>query len=130
MVLVMPVHHTQVYRMVELLDVPTKTFLIDLVNYFLDNIDGKAINPFVSTIMEIPSHLLIEGTPIDKELDRMLAVIMDWIDRVDLSEINASLVSEHESMSKNRLKIKPTDAFLAQSYVVVEFEVSAYEADG
>lgn len=130
MVMVIPVPHLQINRLLEILEVEPKVFLIDLINYFLYDKYDKNKCSFVPTIMEVPTHSFVEGASLTSEMSRMSKIILDWITYVDLSEFEEVIRTEHIPFVKNHLTIRPIDAFLSKSYVIVEFEVSGHEAVG
>lgn len=129
MVVVIPVPYVQIQRLIEILEFDDeRVFLVDLTWYLLNK--HSVENPFIKTMMEIPNRIFTEGVPYQKEFERILEVILDWVERVDLKEFEEILEFEQRSIRKHQLQIKPTDAFLAQSCAVVEFEVSADEDAG
>lgn len=125
MVLVAQVPYLELRVLLETLEVEGKTFLMDLVYYFLE--EGGGDNPFINTIMECPITHSGESTDPFKDEQHTLKILTQWVDHTELSEFKEIVRSEQVIAGREGLSIRPTNAALERNFAVVELEVSTNE---
>lgn len=116
----LPSPENSISRMLDNLDVHEETFLKDIVHYVMYPDDS----PFIKTVMEVPSHVFVDGPDQTEQLRGLAYTIKNWYDGVDFSELEA-IVSElmAEAISVN-VALDVVSAKMKQSYLIVEFSLT------
>lgn len=111
---------TEIQSLIDSLEVDESTFLKDLViNFMYESYD----NPFIDTIMSVPTSGLLDGISPKRQLEHVGGIINDWLANVDLSELIKPLREIVHEFNLNGMYIEPIDASISGATLLVEFEV-------
>lgn len=110
---------TEIKSLIDSLEVDESTFLKDLIiNFMYEAYD----NPFIDTIMSVPTSGLLDGISPKRQLEYIGGIINDWLANVDLSELTNPLREIVHEFNLNGMYIEPIDASISGATLLVEFE--------
>lgn len=112
-------------RLLDNLGVSEETFIVDLVRYVLDEKD----NPFINTLMEIPSYVLVDGPDLTKQSEGIGYTIQSWYKNSDFSELEALLGEIKQESRITGVTVEVVSGRMLNSYLFVEFELVQGEGD-
>ena len=110
---------TEIQSLIDSLDIDESTFLKDLIiNFMYESYD----NPFIDTIMTVPTSGLLDGISPKRQMEHIGGIINDWMNNVDLSELIGPLREIVHEFNLNGMYIEPIDASINGVTLLVEFE--------
>lgn len=120
-----PIPRESVARMLENLDVSDNVFIIDIVKYTLDKND----NPFIDTVMEVPSHVLVDGPDQQTQLDGLVYTIQKWYESSDFHEMEVIINELKQEAALSGVEIEPASGKNLRSSILVEFQLTKRRGD-
>lgn len=124
LVVILPTPPDAVQRMLDSLEVPEDVFLLDVVRYAMSQVDT---NPFIDTLMEIPSHMFDEGVPVGEQIESMRGVLETWFEHSGFEELKTTLSALMEDYVFRGKWMSPRDVRFKDNLVAVEFIVTTEE---
>lgn len=115
---------TEIKSLIDSLEVDESTFLKDLI---INSTHEAYDNPFIDTIMSVPTSGLLDGISPKRQLEHIGGIINDWLANVDLSELTNPLREIVHEFNLNGMYIEPIDASISGATLLVEFEARLSE---
>lgn len=116
MYIALPMPIVDIRRMLDNIDISEETFTMDIIRYIIDPEYG----PFTDSLMEVPSHVFVEGISPEEQVEGVLYTLTKWFSNIDFSEVKALIQEIMADAKVSGVDISPVSVKNLNSCTILE----------